>query len=155
DRAAGRSACDRAASAMAACAVMAALARFSDRASSISLWSAPGRAKAAAEVGGSLVRASLAGSGAGAGLAARGRGGLAEVGRPAFRGARAASGSGAAVGAVGRLGIRKAPGGRQDRSQGKPSPFRRSPSWHMTAPDMNAPNRKIAAVLVTAAATAG
>src|SRR6478672_1994981 len=118
ERAAGRSACDRAASAIAAWAVMAALARFMDSVSSIWRWSAPGKAKGSA----AGAAASGAGSGFGAGcsgggaaLAARGRGGLAEVGRPDLRGGRGAASAG---GEVGRLAMGEGSGNRLDRSQG-------------------------------------
>ena len=119
DKAAGRSACDRAASAKAPCAIIAALARFIDRVSINWAWSAP-KGGATSSVSGGLVSAGaglgprLAAEAAasdasafaafaalGAGLAFEGRG-LAEVGRPAFRGLLAA---GSARGAPGLGGL--------------------------------------------------
>jgi hypothetical protein len=46
-------------------------------------------------------------------------------------------------------------GSRQDRSQAPRAPFRLSRSWHMTAPEMNAPIRKIAAVMSAIVASGG
>src|SRR5690606_1636895 len=135
---------------------------LSDRVSSIWRWASPGRAKAGSGVGpGSGAGpeddsgGGAAGSSAAAAGRARGRGGLAEVGRPGLRRGRGASPSVAGGGEVGRLAMRRAPGDVRIGRRGASPPFRPQSSWHMTAPDMNAPIRKFSAVAAAGLAAAG